>query len=169
MDPKLTAVIVVAILILIILFWHQQGFVERLEGQPQTADPKSQPYIRLYESFGQKDLAYEFTPEIDFIAKTGRGFHKQILKISLKSVDINLPKSGSDVYDQLRKVEIWSIYGDDPNSSLESDFYNSYLEPDYVLRANPGKYKPVIQVFPGQHVKYDLTEPVKKIWLVAIL
>jgi hypothetical protein len=158
MDPKLTSIVVAAVLILILIFVHQQGLVERLtSGDPQA-------FARLYSSFGQKDLAFEFVPDAD----TGQGYMKKIMPIDLKSVDINLPKIEGP-YNQIRKVEIWSLYGDDPNSSLESDFYNSYLEPDYAFRANPGKYKPVVQVLPGQRVVADMTEPIKKIMFIAIM
>lgn len=132
----MTILLVSLIIILFFILWNYETFTE----------PK---YIKLYEGFGQQKLA--FTTNCKKL--------KQVIKINLKSADIDLSQNG------IRKVEIWSIYGGENTASLESDFYNTYLEPDYALRANPGKFKKILVVKAGEHVKVDILVPVKKILL----
>jgi hypothetical protein len=112
-------------------------------------------YVRLYEGFGQKKLAYQTS-----------GYDKIILPVDLKSVDIYLAQLG-DERDAVRKVEIWSMYDGSNSASTEASFYNSYLEPEVELRSNPAKYQLLIRVAPGEHLRADLIRPVKKILLIV--
>lgn len=124
---------------------------------------EDRPYIRLYEDYQKKDLAYEYSPV------SGHGSHRQFMRISLKHVDAYLPKTNSGPYGQVRRIAIWSVYGGAPNASLLSTFYNAYLEPDTELRANSARYKKLLEVKPGQRVSLDITEPTKQIFLYAIM
>lgn len=137
----------IILLLLLIIFYVRRS--ENLESGGSS--------VLLYEDFGQKKLAYSFQGS----------YIKEQIKINLKSVDINLEKV-NETYDKVRRVEIWRI-GDSEVSSSESDFYNSYLEPEYALRANPARYTLIARVFPGQRLKADIVEPVKKIWLFAFM
>lgn len=133
------------------------GVVERLTSLYPDSIPTS--YIKLYESPGQKDLAFKY--------ETNKvGFVREVMPMNLKSVDISLPLWGTP-YDELRRVDIWSINHGDNLASLEADFYNIYLDPDYALRANSAKYTKVLSVLPGQHVKVDMIVPIKRILLYA--
>lgn len=144
---------------------------EYLGNPVELSAADSKAYVRLYEEFDQKSPGFIFEPNIDYANKIGDGYYRDMMRVNLKSVDINLPKLGGDYagYDKVRRVEIWSVYGDAPSASLTADFYNSYLEPEFALRANPGKYKPILRVLPGQHVVANFSEPIKKILLIAIL
>lgn len=169
-------VAIVLILLLIITFTllnARNTAAERMCQQPILSRDAvdSQPYIKLYEGYNFTNLAYNFAPEhIDYtVTDIIRGYLRQILRCDLKSVDINLPKVGGE-YDQIRRVEIWAVDQIDNNTaSVEAGFYNSYLMPESELRANPGKFKQLIRVLPGNHVKLEITEPVKKIFLIAIV
>jgi len=146
---------IIVICFIIILVFCSQKRSEALE-MPQTTT-----YIKLYEGYNFQNLAY------DLSLNTGE-YMKQILRVNLKSIDIQIPKL-NDKYDEIRRVEIWSVSDGDNNASLESGFYNSYLEPESELRANPAKYRQVVQVLPGQNVKIDIAIPVKKIFLIVNL
>jgi len=124
---------------------------------------EDQPYVRLYEDYQKKDLAYEYSPV------SGHGSHRQFMRISLKHVEAYLPKTNSGPYGQVRRIAIWSVYGGAPNASLLSTFYNAYLEPDTELRANSARYKKLAEIKPGQRVSLDITEPTKQIFLYAIM
>jgi len=129
----------------------------------QFIDPKNKAYIRLYSDFNQNNLQFQFTPRDQFYRNR---YIRLIVKINLKSLDINMPLL-HDGLDDVRVLEIWNMYEGTNVSSLESDFYNSYTEPDYARRANPGKYKLLLRLHAGQHYKLNITEPVKKIFLYA--
>lgn len=124
---------------------------------------EERPYVRLYEDYQKKDLAYEFSPP------SGRGSHRQFMRIQLKHVEAYLPKTSVGPYGQIRRIAIWSVYGGAPNASLLSTFYNAYLEPDTELRANPARYKKLVEVKPGERVSLDITDPTKQIFLYAIM
>jgi len=129
------------------------------------------PYVALYEGYNHKNLAYHFAPHsIDYNSyDINRGYIRQIIKCNLKSLDINLPRIGN-AYDTIRRVDIWAVdERDNSTASSESGFYNSYLEPDLELRSNPSRYRKIIQVLPGNRVKMEITKPVKKIYLIAII
>jgi hypothetical protein len=115
-------------------------------------------WVRLYEKPNSQGLAFDY-------AGLPGSYYKQIMPINLKSVDIYLPPNGNKS-DEIKRVEIWSLGGAN-NSSLLPGFYNSYLEPENELRANPAKYHMVLRVLPGQHVVQDITVPVKKIMLLV--
>jgi hypothetical protein len=151
---QLLAIIIICILILIVLYISNKN-------SEALIMPKTTTRIKLYEGYNFQNLAY------DVSLNTGE-YMKQILKVTLKSFDIDLPKLG-DKYDEIRRVEIWSISNGDNNASIESGFYNSYLEPELEFRANPAKYKQIAQILPGQHLKLDVMIPVKKIFLIVNL
>lgn len=149
---KTFAIVILCILILVLYCTKN---TEHLED-------RSSSYIRLYEGFGLKKLSYEFYPD------EGGNYIKQILKVNLKSIDINLTELGNK-YDEIRRIELWSISGGGNISSSESGFYDSYLEPESALRANSAKYQKIIRILPGNHVKLDLTFPIKKILIIATI
>jgi hypothetical protein len=128
----------------------------------------------LYEDYKQQKLAYIYAPEkINYDSMDiARGYLREILKINLKSFDINLPiaTNNDTAYNNIRRIEIWAMNQNDSSiASIESNFYNSYLEPQIEFRANPAKYKMLTQVLPGNHVQMDVLEPVKKIFVLAIM
>lgn len=138
----------VIIILLVFIFWKN---TENLES-PQSA-------IYLYESFGFKDLAYTLS------LKPG-DYIKQIIRVNLKSMKISLTKLGNK-YDEIRRIEIWAMNNEDVTASMESGFYNSYLEPEVELKSNPAKYKKIATVLPGQNISIEMQFPVKKILLIA--
>lgn len=183
------ATIIVVLLILIILFivtqperfrdlvdddvpnWHFTEVKTKFEvdeHKRRKINPDRFSYMKLYEGFDQKDLAFEFAPFIDYTNNVGQGFLREIIKINLKSVDINLPRLGNQ-YDEIRRIELWAVDDTNENASMESSFYNVYLEPEYTFRANPARYQRIIQVLPGDHAKLDIVEPVKRVFVIAIL
>jgi hypothetical protein len=165
---KALSIIIICLIILFVFIKSQQeNFI---------MPPPTNTYILLYEGYNQQNLAYVYTPgNIDYNSSDiMRGYLREILKVNLKSFDINLPAVGqaqqNDAYNRLRKIEIWAMDTTDNSvASSESGFYNSYLEPDIEHRANSAKYKMVTQVLPGQHVKMDVLAPVKKIFIIAIM
>ncbi len=169
MEP--TSIVLGILVALIILLVLAVAADRASEGFDYTPTLKS--YIRLYGGFEYKDLKYEFAPTMPIIADRplnaadGPTFYvKRIIPIDLKSYDINLAAYGDD-NDKLRKVEIWSVYDGDVTQSTESDFYNAYLDPSYILRANRAKYRLVAKVQPGQHIRGYVSMPVKTIMLVG--
>ncbi len=171
-------VVAVLIVLVLVLIWSQTKYKnqEKLSNPGNPEDLSSQKpalpgksYIRLYEAFNQEDIGFEFAPDIDYLNQTGNGFYRAVVKMNLKSIDINLPKTGIPTYDQIRKVELWSVYPGMVDQSTESDFYNSYLEPDWALRANSAKYRLICRVLPGNSLKVDMIEPCKKVWVIASL
>lgn len=174
MEP-VTLVVIVILLVIIILYF--MGKAEHLTtdvlgdtskapakmGAPEGITvPVGEPYVKLYEDMRRTDLRFVFPDP--YYGESKDRYLRKIVKINLKSYDINIPKDPNIVND-LRRVEIWSIYDGDNDASLESDFYNSYLEPEYALRANSGKYKKILTVYPGNHAVGTIEEPVKKIAL----
>jgi hypothetical protein len=157
MSNLLLAIII--ILVLCIVYYLSMKRSEYFTSSDET-------YIRLYEGFGNHNLAYEFYPDSPEAARIGNGYIKQLLRVNLKSVDINLPKVGNGL-DDIRRVEIWSVGNEDIDASTESGFYNSYLEPESELRANPAKYRNILRVLPGERLKIDMALPIKKIFLIA--
>jgi hypothetical protein len=154
---------VIVVLLLIVIVFVVQTRSERLDVGPTTGS-----YIKLYESFEFKDLAWEYQPKMD-INHPPESYVKQMIKINLKSFDIDLLSYGIAKYDQLRRVEIWSVYDGNNTASSESDFYSSYIEPSYAFRANPAKYELIVKVLPGQHFKLNAEIPIKKIMLIAFM
>lgn len=129
--------------------------------EPMQVSPGDRPHIKLYEGFYQKDMMLSLEPE------PGKPFYiRKIYKINLKSVDIFIP-TRNDGYDDARTVKLWSMYPDDITASSESDFYNSYTEPDFARRTNGAKYKQLLEVRAGQHVVVNITDPVKKVFIFA--
>jgi hypothetical protein len=172
---KIFSILILCFLILTTLFLADKGYFERLTGSPDSSDASNgdatKPYIMLYEGFNFQNLAYSYSPgQIDYDdTSTIRGYLRQIIKCNLKSVDINLPKIGNE-YDEVRRVELWGVDERDNNiASVESDFYNSYLEPELELRSNPARYRQLIRALPGDHVRVDIADPVKKVFVIAIM
>ena len=123
------------------------------------------PYIRLYENFNQKDLVFNFDP---LLTDPTALYLKKMVKVNVKSVDLNIPLK-NDELDPFRKIEIWNVYNGDNTASSESDFYDSYTEPDFARRANDAKYKLLIDMKAGSRIKLNFREPVKKIFIYARL
>jgi hypothetical protein len=143
---------------------------ERLAiGNPVEEATGTLSWIRLYEAPWQKDLAFEFAPEVDYAKRLGSGYIRRMMPVNLKSLDINLPRSGFGNMDVMRKIEIWGVFGNDVIASTESDFYNSYTEPDWALRANSAKYRLIGRVEPGQRLRVNPVEPVKRVMVVGVL
>lgn len=125
----------------------------------------SKPHIKLYENFNQKNMVFNFEPILEDPTAL---YLRKTVKINVKSIDLNLPEK-RDGFDDLRTVEIWNIYDGDNTASSESDFYNSYTEPDFARRANSSKYKLLVKLKAGSRIKINIGEPVKKIFLYARL
>lgn len=153
------AVIIVLLIVIIV-------FISAVRTEGLDVGPTTDSYIRLYEGFEFKNLAWEYQPKMD-IEHPPQSYVKQIIKINLKSFDINLLAYGIPRYDQIRRIEIWSVYDGNNTASSESDFYSSYIEPEYALRANPGKFERIVRVLPGQRFKLNVEIPIKKILLFA--
>jgi hypothetical protein len=161
MDSSIFALIILLVLLLVGLWCGPWTLVTSrvrggTEGLVSKADSNLGTYIRLYEGFNQKNLALELMPGV---------YYKDILPINLKSVDINLPDILGGNHN--RKIEIWSMYAGSPISSTEAAFYNSYLEPEVELKSNSAKYHFILQVLPGQHVRMNMDQVIKKILLIV--
>jgi hypothetical protein len=161
---------VIIVLLILIIFYLLSNKKENLYEPVELAlipvrstDP--QPYIKLYDRFNKESLIYEFKPVIE---TPNAGYVRRVIKINLKSIELNLPKKydGSDDY---RRIEIWALYPGDNTSSIQSDFYNSYTEPDNLKTAIPGKYKLIVKLKAGEQVTANIMEPVKKIFLFGRL
>jgi|GEM_PF-4681748 len=122
-----------------------------------------EPYVKLYERFNQKNLIFDFQPAVE---DPGAQYFKDIIKAEIKSIDLNIPLK-NDELDDIRKIELWSLYDGDNTSSSESDFYNPFTEPSFARRANSAKYKLIISMSAGNRVKLNLAEPVKKVFVIA--
>jgi hypothetical protein len=172
MSDRLGTVMILAIIIIGLIYLARNGKINSEHLAPSHGDGPNIPYIRLYEGFNYQNLAYSYTPgNIDYTTPAGaiKGYLRLIIPVNLKSVDISLPKLGTQI-DQIRRVEIWGMDQHDDNiASIESSFYNSYLEPEFAMKANPARYKHLIRVLPGDRVRKEIDEPVKKIFIVAIL
>jgi hypothetical protein len=126
-------------------------------------DPSIRPYVRLYSDYKGQNLEYEYMP------RTGFGYDRQVLRIPLKHIEIYLPSLDEGPVNQTRFVEIYNIYGGKPNASTLSSFYNTYLDPDWEMRANRGKYKLLVRALPGDRISMDVTEPVGQIIVSAVI
>jgi len=124
-----------------------------------VTNPNQNFYIRLYEGFEYNDLQAEYTDSV-----------RNIIKLNLKSYEISLPKLGTSL-DSARKVELWSVDdgANDNIASSVSGLYNSYLEPEEELRANPARYQNIVTVRPGQTVRANLRFPVKKVYVISVI
>ncbi len=163
----MTRAIIIVLLILIILYLlpKKETFEPvNIEIIP-TKTAETKPYIKFYDTYNKKTLIYKFEP---IISDRANNYLRKIFKINLKSLELNLPKR-EDGSDDQRTIEIWSMYPDSNTSSLQSDFYNSYTEPDYGRDANPGKYKLLVKLKAGEKVSANIMEPVKKIFVFARL
>lgn len=162
-------VIVVFTIVVLLFYWafaDELNYAKKIADvmrERLEADRGEEAHIKLYEAPGQERLAFLFSPPAG-----EPGYVREIMPMNLKSVDISLPRVG-EPFDQIRRVEIWSINHGSNIASLESGFYNTYLEPDYALRANSAKFTKVLTVLPGQHMRADIALPVKKIMLYAVL
>jgi len=145
------AIVIFLLLLLIFVLGGNENFV--------NPTIQTKPFVKLYEGFNQKDLIFVFQPLLNDPAAL---YLKYIFKGNVKSVDINIPLS-NDNLDNTRKVQIWNIYDGDNMASSESDFYNTYTEGNISLRANPGKYKLLLDMCAGNRIKLNISEAVKKI------
>lgn len=141
----------IIVLIILILFSTSENFV----------GSKDTDYIKLYEGYNQKKLVFDYVPNF------GRSYLKDIFKINLKSIDLNIPFK-NDGLDNVRMVKIWSLYNGENLASSESDFYNPYTEPDFARKANDAKYKLIIDAKSGDRIKINFTEPIKRIFIQAV-
>jgi hypothetical protein len=117
-------------------------------------------YVKLYEGFEYNDLQAEFVDAT-----------REIIKLNLKSYEINLPIVGGGL-DAVRKVELWAVDDgvNDNVASGVSGMYNTYLEPSYALRANPARYHHIVTVRPSNApVRANVEFPIKKLFVIAIL
>lgn len=171
-----TVVIIILLLIFMFAFYTTKEFFHEYFTQGDQIDvtkddvtvnitPTLDSYIKLYEKFNFQDMVWESDPRN---GTNYNGYIKQMVKINLKSWDINLAAYNSE-YDSIRRVELWNVYDGENVASLESDFYSSYLDPEYALRANSPKYDLIVRVLPGQHVKLNADKVIKKIIVIAIL
>lgn len=147
------AIIVVLLILLMLANRYSERFAKK------EADP-SGSFVKLYSEFGQQGHIFELKAP---------GYMKKVLKINPKSMDLNLTKTNFPKYDEVRRIDIWEMNDIMPNASLATDFYNVYWNPEYVYRANPAQIKHIVSVRPGERVRADFPEPVKKIMLVAVL
>lgn len=152
---------VAVVIILIILLFMLSPAQEHLTNT--TIQPI--PFVRLYERFNQKNLIFDLTPVLEDPTSM---YFKDIVKAEIKSIDLNLPIK-NDNLDDVRKIEIWSIYDGNNTASSESDFYNPYTEPDFARRANSAKYKLLVSMKAGNRIKLNLAEPVKRVFIYARL
>ena len=161
MDPLLLLAIFIVILILL-LHRNSENLTDKITLEPislQKTTPK--PFIKLYEEFNENGLVFDFQPVLN--ARTSN-FLRKILRVNLKSMDLNLPIQ-KDCMDDERRIEIWSVY----DSSTVSDFYNSFTEPDFAKKANPAKFKLIANVKAGERLNVNVMDPVKKIYIFARL
>ncbi len=178
MDERIIAVLIVCVIILAVVV-SSARHCERLT-EPDSV-PETSGYVRLYEDYRGEKLAFKLddetastVPEYNSLRilneQAGRmipgQFHRQNLKINLRRADVYLPKVGPP-FDTIRKVQIWSVFGGSPSASDMAGFFNNYLEPDSFFRSNPGKFKLLLEVLPGEKVSKEFTEKVNQIFLIA--
>lgn len=152
-------------------------------------------HVRLYEDFDMKvrPMNARFWQFPDSPVSYKNKYIKAIIPIKLKSYDIKVPKftknnrpawmsdTQMNKYNDLRKVEIFSIYPQYINaSSSTSSVYSSIYNDPYVwgkdkgdlmnaFEANTGRYKKIISVKAGEHKKGIILEPVRKVIIFGAL
>jgi hypothetical protein len=152
--------IVAVVIVLLIICCSRVGTSEHLSVEGPALPGES--YVRLYEGFAFNNEVFSKS------AEPGETLYYRILKpINLKSIDINLSE-GSKNENGIRGVSIWSVYPGDPTSSTEATgiYMSTYTDPPYAFRANSPKYSHILTVEPGSHVRMELEEPVKRIFMV---
>lgn len=154
---KYIALIIVLFILLFIVF--TKAIAENYTNP--TIQPT--PYVKLYESFNGKDMVFEFQPILEDPSAL---YFRDIVKVNVKSMDLNLPLKGDDL-DDIRTIEIWSLYDGSNIASSESDFYNPFTEPDFARKANSAKYKLIVKMKAGQRIKLNVSEPIKKVFIYA--
>lgn len=131
------------LIILVLVFYYFSKNNEKFG----NVDQKNTKVV-LYQDYREDDPSYIYDSP---------GKNDVMLNTNLKSAVID---SGD------RTVEIWRIW-DSPNAnstSINSDFY-SYIVP-YAMRANPGKYKLMAKVLPGNVQKIDFVDQINRIRLI---
>jgi hypothetical protein len=158
------AVVVILILILCNNSIARNGINEHLEIRRDAQIGGS--YVKLYEGFN-------FTQKVfDKHASGSENLYYRILMpINLKSLDINVkkePAANTPLVQQPRGVSIWSIYPGDTIASTEATgvYMDTYDDPAFAFRANSPKYQHIVTVKPGEQVKMELEDPVKRIFMV---
>lgn len=146
------------IILLFIILFYQVG--EHFTNQHVASN---RPYIKLFQSFNGNNMIFEFVPVLTWPTAM---YYKEQFRGVVKSVDLNLPKK-HDGFDDIRVIELWSVYGGTNISSSESDFYSPYMQPHFALTANRGKYKLIVRVKAGSHIRMNLSFPVNKIMIYA--
>lgn len=148
------------ILIILIIFYYTLGYELLTTG---IENIQKHPFIKLYQSFNEQNLIFEFKPLLENPAAQ---VYKEMVRGVIKSVDLNLPKK-NDGLDDLRKIELWSVNGGNNISSSETPFYNPYLAASFAMKANPGLYKLIVKVNAGSRIRINLTFPVNKTFIYA--
>jgi hypothetical protein len=159
-------IIVILILIILYLLKNKEHLYEPVDIEviPTKASSKK-AYIKLYDQFNKESLIFNFEP---LLAAPANNYIRKIVKVNLKSIELNLPKK-NDGNDDYRVIEIWSMYPGDTTASMESDFYNSYTERDNGRTGNPFKYKLLAKLKAGEKVSANIMEPVKKVFIYGRL
>jgi len=182
MDHRIIGVLILCIIIIGVLLREIPNRTqEKVDNREITNVPDEQyGYVRLYEDYRGTKLSYELdastaaTVPIDNTLRENADipitdqYNKILLRTALRRADIYLPKK-NDEYDAVRRVEIWSVFGGAPTASTMAGYFNTYLEPEDMLKSNPGKFKNILTVYPGQRVQKDFTDKIDQILLIAWL
>jgi hypothetical protein len=158
----LLAVVVILVLIIILRVPKSSGNAEHLTTIMDAKPGMS--YVKLYEGFNYTHKVFD-----KFTDSTGNLYYRILMPINLKSLDINVtPTSSGNATGEPRGVSIWSVYPGDQTASTEATgiYMDTYTDPTYAFRANSPKYQHVTTVEPGQHVRMELEDPVKRIFMV---
>jgi hypothetical protein len=122
-------------------------------------------FVRLYEGFNYTHEVFNKNADS---AKDQSLYYRILMPIYLKSIDINVTPGDRDAKGNPRGVSIYSVYpGDVVASSVATGIYmDAYDDPAFAFRANSPKYQHVVSVKPGEHLRMELEDTVKRIFMV---
>ena len=179
MDPRIIGVLILCIIIIGFLLKEIPNRKYEKITDAEELD-EQYGYVRLYEDYRGEKLSYELDASTSVGVPVDNEleqnadipvvdqYNKLMIKTALRRADVYVPKKGDD-YDAIRRVEIWSVFGGAPTASNMAGFFNTYLEPENKLMSNPGKFKKILTVYPGQRVQQDFTDKIDQILLIARL
>lgn len=120
-------------------------------------------WIKLYETFNYTGnppdaRSWYWYQTVNSKDKNGYTIVRKQLRMNLKSFDINVPTTG-------KGVEIWALYQESPIASTKDTGVTTdvYADPDYLYKANPGKYRLVTKCYPGQRIRGVVDFPAHRI------
>jgi hypothetical protein len=153
--------VIILVLFILIIYGLATSKKEAMTGP--AVGTKS--YVRFYNDFDQKDKVFEMegTPSGE------PRYFKYIWRGDVKSIDINLLRSGPDGTDATgpRRARVWAYMFYSAVGTTLSDFYNIYQIPEHDYKAHPN-LQLVADIKPGQRFQTD-NVPFAKRFLVELV